>query len=430
MLKRIVGYLQANLYMPITIIYLYLLNAKNKIIYILSRSKILQNKPLNSKNTIVFALFQKGKLRGDIRFVIEFLKEKGFDIVGVNTQKLVGDDIELFDYYVERKNYGQDFGSYKLAFTRLFKRKNYDPEKIIMLNDSIFFCRDSLDEFFNDLLDKNFDVIGATENFEVSYHLGSFCISLSNIIFKEKKFRKFWKNFKLTNIRPTNIKKGEMGLSKALKESLPSADKLHVIFGSKKILDFINENDHLLNDFNSMSRRSDFVHWKKPNGKEVINYVLQRLTSRSQLSASGFLADEWSDSDIEFDFDMNIDLDVGSDEYGYVDGYDGFKSFFEKYQINVPEKDLKAAIQVTILNSFREGSQIHQNFIWNYCMGCPILKNDGVYRGMWNMEDVINLKKYMEAEDFKEFSKILLSRQYGMTTLKGWRLYAFSEGYI
>ena len=95
MLKRIVGYLQSNLYMPVTITYLYLLNAKEKIIYLLSSSKILQNKPLNSKNTIVFALFQKGRLRADIRFLIEFLKKKGFDIVGVNTQKLVGDDVEL-----------------------------------------------------------------------------------------------------------------------------------------------------------------------------------------------------------------------------------------------------------------------------------------------------------------------------------------------
>ena len=429
MINRLINFFNTNLYMPFTIAYLYLLNAKNYLVWLFSSPKILQNKPLSSKNTVVFALFQKGSLRDDIRVAIKLLKKKGVDIIGVNTQKLTADDIELFDYYVERKNYGQDFGSYKLAFTTLFKRKNFVPQKIIMINDSIFFCREKLDIFFDDLLDKNFDVIGATENFEISHHLGSFCISLSDFVFKGKKFRKFWKSFKVTNIRPTNIFRGEMGLSKVLKESLSSGDKLQVLYSSKRVLDFLDKNDHLLNKFNSMSRRSDRVHWKRPNGKEVINYVLQRLSSKSQLSASGFLADEWSTKN-NFDLDMNIDLDVGTDEYGYVDGYDGFKSFFEKYKIDVPEEDLKTAIKFTILNSYREGSQIHQNFIWNFLMGCPILKNDSVYRGMWNMEDVINLKQHMDLEEFEAFSKILLSREFGMTTLKGWRLYAFSAGYI
>ena len=120
MINRLINFFNTNLYMPFTITYLYLLNAKNYLLWLFSSPKILQNKPLSSENSVVFALFQKGSLRDDIRVTVKLLKKKGFNIIGVNTQKITGDDIELFDYYVERVNYGQDFGSYKLAFTTLF----------------------------------------------------------------------------------------------------------------------------------------------------------------------------------------------------------------------------------------------------------------------------------------------------------------------
>ena len=74
--------------MPFTITYLYLLNAKNYLLWLFSSPKILQNKPLSSENSVVFALFQKGSLRDDIRVTIELLKKKGFNIIGVNTQKI------------------------------------------------------------------------------------------------------------------------------------------------------------------------------------------------------------------------------------------------------------------------------------------------------------------------------------------------------
>ena len=46
------------------------------------------------------------------------------------------------------------------------------------------------------------------------------------------------------------------------------------------------------------------------------------------------------------------------------------------------------------------------------------------------MEDVINLKRYMNPSDFEEYSEILLSKSFGRDVYVGWRSYAFVAGYI
>ena len=430
MINRLIVFFNTRLYLPFTILYLNVLNFKNKILWLFSSNKILKKSTGISKKVVLIALFQKGELRADLKRFIKILMLKGFSIFGVNTQKLIEEEITIFDDYIERKNYGQDFGSYKLGFLELFKRNNNNLEKLLMINDSIYFSSNDLEKFVDDLLDDEYDVIGATENFEVSHHLGSFCISISSKIFNGKYFRKFWNSFSLTNMRPTNIKKGEMGLSKALFKAMPSQKSFKVLYNSKRALSFLESNTHLLNKFNSMSRRSDLTPWKRPSGQEVINFIRKRLSSKSQLSAMGFISDEWKSSKSDINLDMSIDLDVAGDEYGYIDGYENFKDFFESYNIKVSDEEIKTAIKFTILNAYREGSQIHQNFIWNYLMGCPIFKNDSVYRGMMNMEDVINLKTYMNPKDFEEYSEILLSKSFGRDVYVGWRLYAFVAGYI
>ena len=49
----------------------------------------------------------------------------------------------LIDCYIERPNFGRDFGSYKTAFMHLFAQGWHEHcPRLLMLNDSIFYSTD------------------------------------------------------------------------------------------------------------------------------------------------------------------------------------------------------------------------------------------------------------------------------------------------
>lgn len=81
---------------------------------------------------LLLALFEKGRLRNDIEALIQSAKKLNFYIVGVNTMQLNSsvDLKNLFDLYIERSNYGRDFGSYKDGIMHLkrvaLSLKNYN----------------------------------------------------------------------------------------------------------------------------------------------------------------------------------------------------------------------------------------------------------------------------------------------------------------
>ena len=149
--------------------------------------------------------------------------------------------------------------------------------------------------------------------------------------------------------------------------------------------------------------------------------MLFKSASKSLLSTMQL---EQADKPLSFEFDID------SDDYEFVDNYEGVETFLSKVGVSVPTTELLKSIKQTIIYTYRQGSQIHQNTFWNLAMGCPIIKNDSVYRGMMNMDDVLELKEYIGEKDFKEFSEIVLSNAYGGHALKKWRLVAFMHGYI
>ena len=48
-----------------------------------------------------------------------------------------------------------------------------------MLNDSVYYCAGARPQFVADLFDSEVEALGATENFEIEHHVGSFCIAMA-----------------------------------------------------------------------------------------------------------------------------------------------------------------------------------------------------------------------------------------------------------
>lgn len=61
-------------------------------------------------------------------------------------------------------------------------------------------------------------------------------------------------------------------------------------------------------------------------------------------------------------------------------------------------------------------------------MGLPIVKMDGMYRGLFNTYDIIRLQEKLNEIEGRELAKILMERPYGGDVLAGWKRAAFLKG--
>ena len=81
-------------------------------------------KAYGGQKILLIALYEKGKLRPDIKRLLTTSKKLGMYVVAVNTQKLDSPfDLDaLIDCYIERHNYGRDFGSYQNGFLHIYRQ--------------------------------------------------------------------------------------------------------------------------------------------------------------------------------------------------------------------------------------------------------------------------------------------------------------------
>jgi hypothetical protein len=77
-----------------------------------------------------------------------------------------------------------------------------------------------------------------------------------------------------------------------------------------------------------------------------------------------------------------------------------------------------------------QGSQIHQNAATLLRMGLPFVKLDGLYRGAFNIYDMVNITSQMTAGEAEELRRLLMVRPYGGGTLTGWKRAAFMRGLV
>ncbi len=159
-----------------------------------------------------------GRVSGSVRRILTCLHEAGVNTLIVCNHALGEDQKSVFKEVshsiIERGNQGFDFGAFKDAISYL-QENGFDPERLILLNDSIFYREKGLGAFVSGLLGSA-DVIAAFENWAEDYHMQSFALSLSNRVFRARPFREFWKGYVPVNNRIHAIENGEKRLSAAL----------------------------------------------------------------------------------------------------------------------------------------------------------------------------------------------------------------------
>jgi len=371
---------------------------------------------------VLVALYQKGVLRPDVVRLLRAAKAAGHYVLAVNTLKLKDPkDISSFvDCYVERPNFGRDFGSYKTGFLHIFRRGWQERcPRLLMLNDSVFYTEERLEKFLDDMMSSDVEVLGSTENFEIEYHLGSFCIAMSGTILRNPKLAKYWRSYRNSDVRPLVIRRGEMGLTKALKRCVTSPDQFRALYGSERFLNDLLV-DHSLTDFAIRnSRTSDLVGWKPLTWNAVIEHLQLR-----------FIVPIHRTEDVDFNIETTL-RDIN--EYAFVHGYDDLFALLGRHLTPGSEIDptkIADVVRAVLAEVFMQGSQIHQNAATLLRMGLPFVKLDGLYRGAFNIYDMVNVTSQMTAEEAGELRQLLLVRPYGGATLRGWKRAAFMRGLV
>lgn len=386
------------------------------------KPKVHFQAPYQGQKIMLLALYEKGTLRSDVTRLLDAARAAGMYILAVNTLKLK-DPAALqgrVDCYIERPNFGRDFGSYKSGFLHVFQQGWHEIcPRLLMINDSIFFSEKRLPKFLHDMMTSDIEVLGATENYEIEYHLGSFCIAMAQSILKASTFQTYWKAYLLTDVRPSVIKRGEMKLSKTLKRCVSGAEQMRALYSSPRFHSAVQKDLELLN-------------FAIRNARSCSETPARRLNSKTILSQfeDSFLATLYATDMKTLQIEANLaEANSAAIIVGIDDLRDLIKNKLADFSSFDEEKFLET-LQSAVTTLFMRHSQIHQNAAVLLQMGLPIIKLDLIYRGMSNVIDMMNLTKQMNYDEAAEVTQLLMDRPYGANVLFGWRRAAFSSGLI
>lgn len=390
-------------------------------------------KEYNGGKVMLLALYEKKQLRNDTLELLKAARKENVFVIAVNTLKLeqVNYPSDLVDVYIERDNYGRDFGSYKSGMSYFIDKKmDATCERLLIINDSVFFSKLGLDEFIHTLFNSEIEVLGSTENSQHSHHLGSFCISVAGKITREDKFKAFWQDYKLSNVRPLVIKRGEFGLSKVLK-SLTSSEQhfkslYNVSFMEKKL-----STDH---DF-----LADYYYYRREGESSWHNKSVTSIVEKDEVLLSYYNA-YVTEKEMEprallaSSVETNTFLRNDGSKKKEVDTLD-YLTVVEFLKSN-NDTSSRYALQFRqrligiYLNEFTLGSQIHINCLALHHCGLPIIKLDLIFRCVCNINDIIKLRDQLHESQQEEFMTLMLSRLCGDKFLVGINRLAYQFGIL
>ncbi len=388
-------------------------------------SKIIHQKDFHGGKVLLLALYEKTELRNDVLSLLSEAKAQGVFIIAVNTLCLSEENYrkDLIDVYIERDNYGRDFGSYKAGMNYFYKKHiNEKCERFLLLNDSVFFSKKGIGNFLEQLFATKVDVLGATENREISHHLGSFCISICSSIVNNKKFITFWEEYKNTNVRPFVIKRGEFKLSKILKSLARSENDFRALYDVNLFDKVLAEDNDLFQNYHFFKREGERNYWGTRSlneyfckDKVLMSFYNKYLESTQEVKETYLKEYGIKEKKIveEADYLELVEF------FSYID--------FECSEHGVLLKNRLLSIY---LDDFTRGSQIHNNCVVLHHIGLPIIKLDLLFRAVCNFNDLLKIRDQLDDSQKDEFMQLMTNRLSGTKFLFGMSQRAFDFGIL
>jgi hypothetical protein len=130
---------------------------------------------------------------------------------------------------LERPNFGYDFGGYRDGI-RLLWRWNLAPERLIVMNDSVWLpmVPDLMDRL--EAVARVADIVGLLRDEKVQHNVGggqeterwhieSYFYLMTPAALAHREFHAFWQAYKMTDVKQHTIKNGEIGFSRRMMDA-------------------------------------------------------------------------------------------------------------------------------------------------------------------------------------------------------------------
>ncbi len=182
-----------------------------------------------------------------------------------------------------RDNSGHDFGAYRDA--TLFCLETLDFERLLYLNDSVFYFSAGLKALFDRLAHTKAGACAAFESHEHHPHLQSFCFSVSGTLARHPGFQSFWSTYLPVNSRLWAIHQGELRLSRVI---YSLTQDIEFLFTPKAL------RSHLtglpLEDLRRLQNLLPRQLRAEPDpGQTGVDDLLTQVATRSPIHSGGFL---------------------------------------------------------------------------------------------------------------------------------------------
>lgn len=207
-----------------------------------------------------------------------------------------------------------------------------------------------------------------------------------------------------------------------LKKVISSPDNFRALYDTTHAALTLKSDPELLDQVGQLARSSSLVHWPRFSFSAISkNIVAQYLHSSAVVAGAA----------------VNVEVDqLSSINLQYVSSVSEFHDFLCNSISSAGELD--SSLSETIRNEvianciacFAQGSQIHQNNVFLHRIGLPIIKLDGLYRGMFSERDIEKLAEDLVQSQQEEFRRVMYSRPFGGSVLYGWKRTAFLSGLI
>lgn len=182
---------------------------------------LIQNgqQPQQDRVAIVL-LYQPNGLSQSTIDLFAHLTARGYAVLAVSNCPVPAQDWPLLRQStwkaLERPNYGHDFGGYRDGIKVLW-RLDITPERLVIVNDSIFYPLSDSDQTLENLEALECDIGGIMMRMRDNFQfLESYFFSISKIAFSHQAFRSFWRDYSVTSNKYKVIRRGERGFSVAM----------------------------------------------------------------------------------------------------------------------------------------------------------------------------------------------------------------------
>ncbi|QHE77285.1 rhamnan synthesis F family protein [Hydrogenophaga sp. PBL-H3] len=181
--------------------------------------------PLGRK-VAIFLVYQPRGMSASAVATCRHLTERGYSVVLVANSPVSASDEQAMGRwvwrFVERPNFGYDFGGYRDGI-RLLWHWSVSPECLIILNDSVWFPLDRNEAMLNSMEASKAGFLGALRHVDWpemdTEHAGiflSYFFLIKRAVLNSDVFVNYWNNYVSTSNKYLTVRRGERGFSRTL----------------------------------------------------------------------------------------------------------------------------------------------------------------------------------------------------------------------